>query len=303
MNVEKKVIVILGPSASGKTNLALEIAKKLGRSVLSADSRQIYRGLDYSTGKIRLNSKTTYTKGEGKWILDRINYWGYDVIEPNAEFSAGDFVNFTKKVLREENNTPIICGGTGLYIAAITGKVPLTKVPKNPQLREGLKEKSIEELHKNLEDLGFNLSSLNESELSNKQRLIRRVEIISSKKTKDIRYNLTKHVPENDYLFIGLKRKEYRTVIEKWIEENFEEIEREVAEFLKIYPHSPLFSGFIFKEMKYYIKGFLNRKETEEKIVTSYLQYIKRQMTYFKKYFPETKWFGSQDEALEKYKL
>lgn len=288
------MVIILGPSASGKTNLAIKVAKQIGKNILSADSRQIYTGLDYSTGKLPINY--SYTKNNGFWDIEGIKYYGYDIINPNKEFSAGDFVDFANNI---KNDYGIICGGTGLYISALMGKTSLNKTPKNVELREKLNTNSAEELVQKLEKLGYNTKNLNNSEKNNKQRLIRKIEIFTTEKEgKHFNKAKNKGLPLTGVAsIIGLYTNDYDKKIQNWIDNNFENIKVEVENLIKKYPNSPILTGFIFSEMQQYINDKITRDKAKELIYYSYRQYIKRQMTYFKKHFKEAIWFNDPSSA------
>ena len=284
------ILVILGPSASGKTFLSLKLASNLQTSILSADSRQVYKHLDYSTGKIKKGDTFKYTKKPFRWVINNINYWGYDVIEPNKAFSAGDFVSFTQEVTSKEIKPPIIVGGTGLYIKSIFGGLNLSLPLANKRKRAELEKKSVLELQAILKKRGFPVSSLNPSDLMNKRRLIRKIELMDFKKVSNKTFSLEDFYNKKAF-YVYLERKSYNDLIEEWIVENFKFIEKEVNWLLKKYPQSPLFEGFIFKEFKLFLQGSLTYSSTVQQIATSYLKYIKRQKTYFKKYFPNAKKF------------
>ena len=134
---KQKVIVIVGPTASGKTALAVEVARAVGGEVISADSRQVYRGLDIGTGKV--------TKREMKGVPHHL----IDVASPSRVFTADDFVKQGRKAITaivKRGNVPIIAGGTGFYIDALLGNITLPNVPPNPSLRKKLATLSAPEL-------------------------------------------------------------------------------------------------------------------------------------------------------------
>jgi len=305
-STDNKIIIILGPSASGKTDLAIEIANKYKTYVISADSRQIYKKLNYSTGKIKIGDlKRGHPIMGSPLITYGIKYYGYNILKPNKEYSAGDFVEYTKKIIIKEKSTPIICGGTGMYISSLVGNTSLSKVKRNTLFRKKLQKKTLFEIQQILKKEGFNIETLNNSEKNNKQRLIRKIEIIKSKQKNEEYFSLKEHCKTAGYLYIGLQKKDYKESIENWIDENFEEIKKEVEWLNLKYPKSHLFTGFIFKEMRDYLNNKSSIEKTKNLITVSYLQYIKRQMTYFKKYFPQTVWFNNRKKALEyiqKYK-
>lgn len=186
-SANNKTYIIIGPSASGKTNLGIEIAKKLGKDIISADSRQIYKKLDYSTGKISNNdSSELYQTEQNKWTINEVNYWGYDVVTPNIKEADFNFSKFVEELFAKNKhfvkNPPIIVGGTGFYISQLIDRNFITEVEPDYDLRETLSELDTRQLQQVLRtSLGKPLT-LNNSEMNNRQRLIRRIEIAQSKK-------------------------------------------------------------------------------------------------------------------------
>jgi len=155
----QKILVICGPTATGKTALAADLAKKFNGELISADSRQVYRGMDLTTGKDRPN----------------VPIWLYDVVNPDEEFSVSHWVKLASDVVKniqERNKLPIVVGGTGLYINALIHPFETIDVPPNKALREKLKTKSILELQNMIER-----GDMNNSDWNNPRRLIRRIEI------------------------------------------------------------------------------------------------------------------------------
>ncbi len=131
--MQSKILVIVGPTASGKSALGVKIAKKIGGEIISADSRQVYKGLDIGTGKV--------TKRE----MQKIPHHLLDVASPKRVFNASDFVRLAEKAHAEiarNNKTTIVVGGTGFYIDAFLGRVQLAEVPPNTSLRKKLSKLS-----------------------------------------------------------------------------------------------------------------------------------------------------------------
>jgi tRNA dimethylallyltransferase len=163
---KQKVIVIVGPTASGKSAYAVKLAKKIGGEVISADSRQVYKGLDIGTGKI--------TKKEMQGVPHHL----LDVVSPKKVFTAQQFTEAGRTAIDDilkRGKTPIICGGTGFYIDALLGRVPLPNVPPNPKLRAQLEKKSVEKLYKMLQELDPRRAK--KIDAQNPVRLVRAIEI------------------------------------------------------------------------------------------------------------------------------
>src|SRR5687767_6639381 len=124
----KKLLVICGPTATGKSSLAFKLARKFNGELISADSRQVYIGMDIGTGK---------EWGEG------VEIWGYDLVDPDKEFSVAQYLRFaTKKIsdIEKRGKLPILVGGTGLYIKGVVDGIPTVDVPRNKKLREILEK-------------------------------------------------------------------------------------------------------------------------------------------------------------------
>ncbi len=190
--MKEKLLVIVGPTAIGKSKLALFLAKRFQGELISADSRQVYRGMDIGTGK-DLQEKVKSRKSKVKWKDKPINYyeiegiklWGYDLVKPDAEFNAAFFEEFAWAVIRfvwKQNKLPIIVGGTGLYIKAITEPLITVHIPPNKLLRSRLKDISVTELQERLKYINIkHFNKMNNSDKNNKRRLIRAIELGLSK--------------------------------------------------------------------------------------------------------------------------
>lgn len=166
MKNTSKIIVILGQTATGKSDFAVEIAKQVNGEVVSADSRQVYEGMNLGTGKI--------TKKE----MQRVPHHLLDVAQPTSNFSVSKYKKLADKKIKEiikNEHTPIICGGTGFYIDAVVNDVVLPKVKPNKKLRKELEKKSTEELFLILKKLDKNRAETIDKK--NPIRLIRAIEI------------------------------------------------------------------------------------------------------------------------------
>lgn len=169
-HVMNKLLIIIGPTATGKTALAISAAKKLNGEIISADSRQVYRGLDIVTGK----DKEEY---------GGVPVWGIDLVDPDYNFNVSDYVDYARAKTREIQNRgklPIVVGGTVLYIKALLEPFETINVPPNEKLRKELYKLSVEELQKKLGE-----NRMNESDFRNPRRLIRAIEIKESKQMPD----------------------------------------------------------------------------------------------------------------------
>ncbi len=167
--MKPKILIVVGPTASGKSDLAVKLAKKLKGEVISADSRQVYKGLDVGTGKI--------TKKEMLHIPHHL----LDVADPKKQFSVSGYKKLAEIKIKEiikRQKFPIIVGGTGFYIDAITGRTNLPEVPPNPEMRKKLEKKSTEELFKLLEEK--DPARAKTIDKHNRVRLVRALEIVAT---------------------------------------------------------------------------------------------------------------------------
>ncbi|HUC89148.1 MAG TPA: tRNA (adenosine(37)-N6)-dimethylallyltransferase MiaA [Candidatus Paceibacterota bacterium] len=166
MKGKPKIIVILGQTSTGKSDFAVEIAKKIDAEIISADSRQVYKGMNLGTGKI--------TKKEMKGVPHHL----LDIMSPNKTFSVSDFQKIANEKIKEIINrgkTPIICGGTGFYIDTIVNGTIFPEVPPNKKLRAILEHKTTEELLNILKNLDE--ERVKNIDINNRVRIIRAIEI------------------------------------------------------------------------------------------------------------------------------
>lgn len=157
-----KLLVILGPTATGKTKFAESMAKRFNGELVSADSRQVYRGMDLTTGKDAVD----------------VPMWLYDVVEPDEEFSVSHWVKLSREAIldiHKRNKLPIIIGGTGMYIHALLTPSDTINIPPNRALRRKLQQLTVNELQKMV-----SRDNMNNSDWHNPRRLIRRIEIATS---------------------------------------------------------------------------------------------------------------------------
>ncbi|MHB1087031.1 MAG: tRNA (adenosine(37)-N6)-dimethylallyltransferase MiaA, partial [Minisyncoccota bacterium] len=190
----QKVLVIVGPTASGKSALGVELAHRFHGEVISADSRQVYRGLDIGTGKI--------TKKEMRGILHHL----LDVVSPRKAFSAADFATMAHAAIREitrRGKLPIVVGGTGFYIDALFGRITLPEVAPDAKLRARLSRKTAPQLFAMLKKADPRRAKAMDtpSERNNTVRLIRALEVASAK---DRPLQSAKVGPLHDALWVGI---------------------------------------------------------------------------------------------------
>jgi tRNA dimethylallyltransferase len=283
------ILIILGPSASGKSALAVSLAKKFNGEIVSADSRQVYTGLDIGTGKI--------TKKEMCGIPHHL----LDVANPKNKFNVEKFKILAEKKILEiasRNKLPILCGGTGFYIETLVNDIHLPNVPPNNALRKKLNEKSAEQLFEKLKKL--DLRRAKTIDPKNKVRIIRAIEIVKTvgkvplipeiTETKSKKYNP---------LFIGiktehslLKKKIERRLIQRMKMGMIDEAKKLHEDGLSWKRMEEL--GLEYRYLALHLQKKMSKEEMIEKLKTEIWKYARRQKTWFKR-DKRIKWFEISD--------
>ena len=270
-----ELITILGPTASGKTALAATLAARLDTEIISADSRQLYRGMDIGTGKDLAD-----------YVVDgkSIPYHLIDICDPGYKYNVFEYQHDFFRVftsLRERGLVPILCGGTGLYIEAVLKGYKLLDVPPNPALRERLREKSLPEL----EILLASYKVLhNKTDVDSVQRAIRAIEIEEFYRTQapDVR----EYAPLNSLLVgVAIDRELRREKISKRLRARLDEgMVDEVRRILSngVAPEDLIYYGLEYKFLTLYIIGKLTYEEMVSQLEIAIHQFAKRQMTWFR---------------------
>ena len=276
-----KVIVILGQTATGKSNFAVKIAKKINGEIISADSRHVYKSLDIGTGKI--NKKEMH--GVPHHLLD--------IADPKKKFNVSDYKKLADEKIEEiilRGKTPIICGGTGFYIDAVTKGIILPEVPPNQKLRTMLEKKSTEQLFMMLKKLDKDRAK--NIDAKNKVRLMRAIEIAKylGKVPK-----ITEKTPPYEFIKIGLylPEEKLKKKIEKRVKQMFADgLLNEVKKLRRA-----SISNKRLQEL-----GFEYFNPTEEKVILETLKYAKRQMTWFKR-DKDIQWVDASNKKKLKKKI
>mgnify|MGYP001563338449 FL=1 len=301
-----KVIVILGPTASGKSELAVKIAKKFNGEIISADSRQIYRGLDICSGKVPRDSifrKSDFQyKDVGRpYIYKGVVHHLLDVALPKKIFTVAQYQKLAEKALKDilrRGKIPIICGGTGFYIDALIYNYKLPKVPPQKKLRKQLEKKSTEELFKQLKKL--DPERYETIDKKNKRRIIRAIEIAKTLGKVPTLQQIQGKKSSYDFLKIGIKlpKETLKTRINRRVDKMLKlGLINETKQLLKKYPADlPVFNTIGYREIIDYLKGKTTLPEAISLIKKNTYQYAKRQMTWFKKN-KEIYWIKNKGEA------
>ena len=269
------LITILGPTASGKTPLAAALASRLDSEIISADSRQVYRGMDLGTGK----DLADYTVA-GKTIP----YHLIDIVDPGYKYNVfeyqRDFLQSYQSV-RERGKLPILCGGTGLYLEAVLKGYRLIPVPENPELRNRLSDKSLDELTRILSSYK---KLHNSTDVDTVKRVIRAIEIEEYYLTQDVE---ERSFPTINSLIIGvdidreLRREKITRRLKQRLDEGMvDEVRRLIAGGVS--PDDLIYYGLEYKYLTLYVIGELTFEEMFHQLEIAIHQFAKRQMTWFR---------------------
>lgn len=312
--MKSKLLIICGPTATGKTKLALHLAKVLGGEIVSADSRQVYRGMDIGTGKdLPVNYKlqiANYKLGKpkiGYYEIYGVKVWGYDLVDPKEEFSVAQYIPIAQEIIKNiwmRSKLPILVGGTGFYIKGVVDGIATSTIPKDEFLRNSLTGKNIQELFEILAGSdSVKAASLNASDRKNPRRLIRAIEIASFQKTGKFISSMIRINEKNkvkNTLFIGLKcskevlEGKIRNRVENRQREGIEEEIRElVSQGVNWGMQSMQTLGY--SEWHEFMVGRKTKEETLKKWEADEKKYAKRQITWFKKDI-RINWFDISQE-------
>ena len=272
--------IIIGPTASGKTQLAVALARQINGEIISADSRQVYRRMNIGTGK---DYDEYITNSQ------RINYHLIDILDAGEKYDVSRFKNDCLKAIddiQSRKKIPIICGGTGLYIEALLRDFTTLDVPPNERLREELLNKSTEEL---LEILN-RVSPNHKVDTSTRKRIIRGIEVCSSTNNEQLPVTNDqgeKLIIKNYKLFclnppVELRRKKITKRLQQRIDN--EGLIEEVEDLLKsgLTPEQLIYYGLEYKFITEYLQGKWIKSELFERLNTAIHRFAKRQMTFFR---------------------
>lgn len=279
---KSKIIVVLGPTASGKSDLAVKLAKKFCGEVVSADSRQVYIGLDIGTGKV--------TKHE----MSGVPHYLLDVASAKRKFSVVEYKRLAEKAINDilrRGKVPIVCGGTGFYIQAIIDDVTFPEVLPDERLRAKLAKKSTNELFKILKKK--DLRRAKEIDSKNPHRLIRAIEIATH--LGSVPHLEAQPPSKYEVLEIGiktddevLKKRIYDRLIARLRVGMLAEVKRLHERGLSWKRMEAL--GLEYRFLSRYLRGKISRGEMIEQLNTAIWHYARRQKTWFKR-DERIKWF------------
>lgn len=274
MMKKQKIIAIVGPSSSGKTSLAIEIAKKLNGEIISVDSRQIYRGLDIGSAKPTLDER------------QGIEHHLIDIVDVTDEYTVADFSDEAKKKINEileKGKAPILAGGTGLYFRVLLQDFDLPRVAPNKELRDELEKQTSQELYNKLLELDYDIAQ--KIHFNNKVKIIRALEVCmtlnmpmsKAQKKKDSEYQTIwfgLNAQNRDFLYDRVNK---RTDI------MFEQgLLNEAKNLFEQYPENNILLSTIgYQELYPFFKGEITLEEAKEQLKQNTRRYVKRQISWF----------------------
>lgn len=306
----QKLLVICGPTATGKTKLAIWLAKKFNGELISADSRQIYIGLDVLTGKdlppgVRpVPARSVPYRGETydltTYTMDGIRLWLYDAVIPDHTFSVSLYRVLALTAVDDiisRGKLPIIVGGTGLYIESLIYPKDAYDIPPDPEARSYWNTLTVGELQAELSKINpSRLAAMNNSDRNNPRRLIRALEVTRS----HVHAKHSQTEKNMDVLWIGLRRsitelkkRITRRVLDRWDGGAL----TEVRQFMHIHPMMPAASTLGRVPVEAYVGGQLTKSEAIALWTKDELDYAKRQLTWFK-HVPYIRWFDAGERLL-----
>lgn len=280
---KKKILVLGGPTAVGKTALSIKLSKKLNGEVISADSMQIYKDMDIGSAKI--------TKDE----MDNINHYMIDIVDPNIKFSVSDYKKLGNKYINKilnKNKLPIITGGTGLYINALTCNMDFTDANIDEDYRNYLEKEANIKGNKYLHDLLKNIDPISYKEIhyNNRKRVIRALEVFKLTRRPFSSFNAGNDFYKSDYdiyyYVLTMNRDKLYNRINKRVDIMIDQgLEEECIKLKQMGYTSSMQSmqGIGYKEMFYYLEGKIKKDEAIEMIKKGSRNYAKRQLTWFRR--------------------
>lgn len=271
--MKPNLLVILGPTASGKTRLGVDAARALGGEILSADSRQVYRGMDIGTGKDLAE-------------YDEIPYHLIDIVDPGYEFNVFEFQQRFFEAFSDITSRgalPVLAGGTGLYLDAVLKGYRMVDVPENPELRRQLAKLSSEELTVRLSAL--RPQQHNTTDILERERLVRAIEIAEGETAASAKLP---PLPELRPLVFGVRweRAILRQRVTARLKQRLEQGMIEEVERLHLagIPYETLeFYGLEYRFLAQFLKGELRRNDMVQKLNSAIHQFAKRQETWFRR--------------------
>ncbi|RKD27717.1 tRNA dimethylallyltransferase [Caminicella sporogenes DSM 14501] len=295
--MKKPLIIIVGPTAVGKTKISIEVAEKINGEIISADSMQIYKYLNIGSAK------------PSKEELSRVKHYLVDEIDPKTKFSVSEYKQMAQKYIDKilsKNKLPVVTGGTGLYVNSLIYDMDFSNTSANPKLRKELEELQKnygkKYLHRKLEEVDSNAAK--RIHPNNVKRVIRALEVFytTGKNLKDFSRDLKK-TNKYEYVLIGLNRdrKKLYERINKRVDIMFDMgLVDEVANLLSmgLTEDDISMKGIGYKEVIGYINGEYSLEVAKELVKRNTRRYAKRQLTWFRRY-DDIKWYNIIEKSDE----
>lgn len=307
-----KLLAIVGPTAVGKTGLGIKLAQDFGGEIVSADSRQVYQGMDIITGKdlpgfsnFNLHFLNQKNQQVGYYSVENIPIWLLDVVKPNEKFSAADYRKLAWEVIEDiwqRKKLPIVVGGAGFYLKVLLEGVETMGIPPNWKLRKKLENCSVSELQKKLKEIDPERAQrMNESDWQNPRRLIRAIEVAQKRENNS---DLTTQIKSYQSLIIGLTAP-LKILYEKINQRVKERLQAGAEEEIKAllekgynWENSALGETIGYREWQGFFEGRESRAEAVTKWQFAEHGYARRQITFFRK-MKEIRWFDITEAEWE----
>ncbi len=307
INKKPHIIAVVGPTASGKSELAVQIAKQVNGEIVSCDSRQVYRGMDIGSGKVpgewSVSKKSEGTKQQ-HYVYKSIPHFGIDIASPKRQYSAAQFQKYAQRIIKDilsRNKIPVLCGGTGLWVDAVVSDTVFPAVKPNAILRKKLEKQSVEELFAMLKKKDPTRAET--IDRKNPRRLIRALEIVLS---------TGKPVPEvisatpYSVSWIGITKPEkiLHQKIKRRLEQRLNQgmikevttLQRSGISWARLESF-----GLEYKYCALILQKKISQVEFEQQLFVAIKQYAKRQMTWFKRN-KDIHWVSNFPQALSEIK-
>jgi len=314
---ENPLIVICGPTSTGKTSLALSLCRKFKGEIISADSRQVYRFMDVGTGKLPVTeSNVQIKKGNGMWEIGGIRVWLYDVVNPNQSFTVVDYARRAEAEIKScwrRGRVPFLVGGSGFYIDVVLGKLTVAGVPPDFELRRELEKLSTAELFEKLQALDPQRAKTIDP--ANPHRLIRAVEIAVSRRGGSSA--LPEESPAAQFpnvardkslklnaFILGLTapRGVLYARADRWAQAIISNgtLIDEIYDLLdRGYRNTPPLRGIVYKTVLEFVDQKITKGEMLQKIKFDLHGYIRRQLTWFRR-DEGIRWFDITQKGFDK---
>lgn len=296
-----KIIAIVGPTASGKTDLGVALAKKFQGEIIAADSRTVYKYMDIATAKPAGETEKDENSREYR-LAHGIRHYGFDLVDPGRTFTVAEYKDYALAVIKEilaRGHLPILVGGTGFYIRAVVDNLDIPRIAPNKKMRGSFENKTLFELITLLREV--DPVGVAVVDLKNKRRVVRALEV-SILSGRAFSEQKKKGPPLFEALVLGimLERAELYQRIDQRVEQQFKA--GMVAETEKLikrgYPGNlPSMSGIGYKEVGEYLRGEIDLEQAKEKIKFRTHDYARRQITWFKKE-KDIRWIADKEEAI-----